>query len=118
MPTFPMNSRRAATSFARLLPALAAPILILGVATTARAGEAFLGEVRLLPHTTAPQGWLECNGQVLPINQNQAVFSLLSTTFGGNGQTTFALPNLHPVKLARGELRYYIAVVGIFPSPN
>ena len=42
----------------------------------------------------APKGWAQCNGQFLPINQNQAMFSLLGTTFGGNGQTTFALPNL------------------------
>src|SRR3712207_3818782 len=42
----------------------------------------------------APKGWAFCNGQFLPINQNQALFALLGTTFGGNGQTTFALPNL------------------------
>ena len=42
----------------------------------------------------APKGWAMCNGQFLPINQNQALFALLGTTFGGNGQTTFALPNL------------------------
>lgn len=42
----------------------------------------------------APRGWAQCNGQLLPINQNQALFSLLGTTYGGNGQTTFALPNL------------------------
>lgn len=54
----------------------------------------FLGEIRLFGFTFAPDGWEQCNGQLLPINQNQALFSLLGTRFGGNGQTNFALPNL------------------------
>jgi microcystin-dependent protein len=56
--------------------------------------EPFLGEVRLASFNFAPKGWALCNGQFLPINQNQALFSLLGTNFGGNGQTTFALPDL------------------------
>jgi microcystin-dependent protein len=56
--------------------------------------EPFLGEVRLMSFNFAPKGWAMCNGQLLPINQNQALFSLLGTMYGGNGQTTFALPNL------------------------
>ena len=56
--------------------------------------EPFLGEIRIMSFGFAPQGWAMCNGQLLPINQNQALFSLLGTTYGGNGQTTFALPNL------------------------
>jgi microcystin-dependent protein len=56
--------------------------------------EPFLGEIRLVPYTFAPKGWALCAGQLLPINQNQALFSLLGTTYGGNGQTTFALPDL------------------------
>ncbi len=54
----------------------------------------YLGEVRLMSFSFPPKGWASCNGQVLPINQNQALFSILGTTYGGNGQTTFALPNL------------------------
>jgi len=54
----------------------------------------FLGELKILSFNFAPQGWAMCNGQLLPINQNQALFSLLGTMYGGNGQTTFALPNL------------------------
>jgi microcystin-dependent protein len=54
----------------------------------------FLGEIRLVPFTFAPRGWALCAGQLLPINQNQALFALLGTTYGGNGQTTFALPDL------------------------
>ena len=55
--------------------------------------EPFLSEVRIFSFVFAPQGWAQCNGQLLPINQNQALFSLLGTTFGGNGQTNFALPD-------------------------
>jgi microcystin-dependent protein len=56
--------------------------------------EPFLSEIRIFSFGCAPKGWALCNGQLLPINQNQALFSLLGTTYGGNGQTTFALPNL------------------------
>lgn len=56
--------------------------------------EPFLGEIRVLSFAFAPRNWALCNGQLLPINQNQALFSLLGTTYGGNGQTTFALPDL------------------------
>ena len=56
--------------------------------------EPFLGEIRMVGFTFAPQGWAECNGQLLPISQNTALFALLGTTYGGNGQTTFALPDL------------------------
>src|SRR6185295_3458871 len=56
--------------------------------------EPFLGEIRIMSFNYAPREWAQCNGQFLPINQNQALFSLLGTTYGGNGQTTFALPDL------------------------
>jgi microcystin-dependent protein len=56
--------------------------------------EPFLSEVRLMSFVFAPKGWALCNGQLLPINQNQALFSLLGTTFGGDGRVNFALPDL------------------------
>ncbi|HEX8527501.1 phage tail protein [Allosphingosinicella sp.] len=56
--------------------------------------EPFLSEIKLVSFNFPPMGWALCNGQLLPINQNQALFSLLGTTYGGNGQTNFALPNL------------------------
>lgn len=56
--------------------------------------EPFLSEIKIVSFNFAPKGWALCNGQLLPINQNQGLFSLLGTTYGGNGQTTFALPNL------------------------
>jgi microcystin-dependent protein len=54
----------------------------------------FVAEIRIFPFNFAPKGWAFCNGQLLPISQNTALFSLLGTTYGGNGQTTFALPDL------------------------
>jgi microcystin-dependent protein len=57
-------------------------------------GQPFLGEIKIMSFGFAPRNWAMCNGQFLPINQNQALFSLLGTMYGGNGQTTFALPDL------------------------
>jgi len=54
----------------------------------------FLGEIRWVPYNFTPRGWATCDGQLLPISQNTALFSLLGTTYGGDGQTTFALPDL------------------------
>ncbi len=56
--------------------------------------EPFLGEIRIFSFGFAPKGWALCNGQLLPINQNQGLFSLLGTTYGGDGRVNFALPNL------------------------
>jgi len=64
-----------------------------------------MSEIRIMGFNFAPQGWAECNGQFLPINQNQALFSLLGTMYGGNGQTTFALPDLRgriPIHMGSG----------------
>ncbi len=56
--------------------------------------EPFLSEIRMMSFPFAPKGWALCNGQLLPINQNQALFSLLGTTYGGDGRTNFGLPDL------------------------
>jgi microcystin-dependent protein len=56
--------------------------------------EPFLAEIRMFSFNFVPRGWAICAGQVMPINQNAALFSLLGTTYGGDGRTTFALPNL------------------------
>jgi microcystin-dependent protein len=64
-----------------------------------------LGEIRTFAFNFTPTGWAPCHGQLLPINQNQALFALLGTTYGGNGQTTFALPNFRgrvPVHVGQG----------------
>jgi microcystin-dependent protein len=65
----------------------------------------FLGEIRMFGFDFPPRGWATCAGQLLAINQNQALFSLLGTTYGGNGQTTFALPDLRgraPIHVGQG----------------
>jgi microcystin-dependent protein len=67
--------------------------------------EPFLGQIMLVPYNFAPRGWAFCSGQILSIAQNTALFSLLGTTYGGNGQTTFALPDLRgrvPVSSGQG----------------
>src|SRR5207248_9470002 len=68
--------------------------------------EPFLSELRIMSFDFAPKGWALCNGQLLPINQNQALFSLLGTTFGGDGRVNFALPDLRsrvPIHVGSGH---------------
>lgn len=77
----------------------------------------FIGEIELFPYSFAPKGWMACEGQILNIVQYQALFALLGATYGGNGTTTFALPNLlgtEPIP----NTKYYIAVTGYFPPRN
>ncbi|EPR11820.1 phage tail protein [Ruminiclostridium papyrosolvens] len=79
--------------------------------------ETMLGEIELFPFTFVPRGWLLCNGQLLNIAQNQALYSLLGISYGGDGKTTFALPNLlgtEPVP----NTKYYIAIEGLYPTRN
>jgi microcystin-dependent protein len=67
--------------------------------------EPFLAEIRLMSFNFAPKGWAQCNGQLLPINQNQPIFSLLGTTYGGDGRVNFALPDLRsrvPIHMGSG----------------
>jgi microcystin-dependent protein len=83
--------------------------------------EPFLSEIRIMSFNFPPKGWALCNGQLLPINQNQALFSLLGTTYGGNGQTNFALPDLrgrlpihegqgHTLGEAAGEVAHTLSI--------
>jgi microcystin-dependent protein len=68
--------------------------------------EPFLSEIRIMSFVFAPKGWALCNGQLLPINQNQGLFSLLGTTFGGDGRVNFALPDLRgrtPIHVGSGH---------------
>jgi microcystin-dependent protein len=69
-------------------------------------GTPFLGEIKLVSFNFAPNGWAECNGQLLPIDQNDDLFQLLGTTYGGDGQNTFALPDLRdrvPIHIGGGH---------------
>src|SRR5689334_12527833 len=64
--------------------------------------EPFLGEIKVVPYNFAPRGWARCDGQLLAISQNTALFSLLGTTYGGNGVSNFGLPDL------RGRRPYHV----------
>lgn len=88
----------------------------------------FLAEIKIISWNYAPRGWAFCNGQFLPINQNQALFSLLGTTYGGNGQTTFALPDFRsriPIHVGDGFLlgqaagkEFHTLATGEMPAHN
>src|SRR3981081_1843666 len=68
--------------------------------------EPFISEIRMMSFNFAPKGWALCNGQLVPINQNQALFSLLGTTYGGDGRVNFALPDLQgrvPIHMDQGH---------------
>jgi microcystin-dependent protein len=75
----------------------------------------YIGTIQLFPYNFVPMYWQLCNGVLLQIMQNQALFSLVGTTFGGDGRTTFALPNLTGTSPVPG-MEYYIALTGIYPS--
>lgn len=77
--------------------------------------ETYLGDMRALSFDFAPKGWAQCRGQLMPVSQNQALFSLLGTTYGGD-PTRFALPNLPPVPAqGGGTLTYCICINGRYP---
>lgn len=85
----------------------------------AQATAPFLGEIQIFAFNFCPAGWVPLNGQLLPINQYQALFTLLGTTYGGDGVTTFALPKWGSMFTANGgALTPCIAMQGVFPSRN
>jgi len=75
---------------------------------------AFMGEILLVAFGYAPKGWYKCEGQYLAINQNQALFTLLGTAYGGDGVSTFRLPTM----TAPTGMNYIICAVGIYPSQD
>lgn len=86
------------------------------------ANDQLWGEICIFPYTFAPKDWAECAGQLIPIQQNTALFSLLGTMYGGDGQTNFALPDLRSADhagyhagLEFTPLRYYISLNGVYP---
>jgi hypothetical protein len=78
--------------------------------------EPFIGQVLLVPYYRLPEGWLPCIGTILPIADYEPLFALLSTRFGGNGQTTFAIPDLQ--NICPTGMMYIIAYTGFFPSAS
>jgi microcystin-dependent protein len=75
----------------------------------------FLGMIKLFPYDFIPMGWAKCNGSTMQILQNQALYALIGIQFGGDGKTTFALPNLTNATTQPSKLTYCIATMGIFP---
>ena len=102
-----------------LLAAFMTTALLLAPMKQALAGgEPFIAEIIIFAGTFAPRGFKFCEGQLLTVGkaENDALFSLIGTTYGGDGATTFALPNLKEAEKALGGARYIIALDGIYPS--
>ena len=81
--------------------------------------ESYLGTIILFAGNFAPRGWRYCDGSLLPINNNQALFAIMGTMYGGDGRTNFALPNIEPIPNSVDSgypLKYIICMDGIFPS--
>ena len=74
--------------------------------------EPLMGVIALMPYSFAPKGWAECAGQIISVGQNEALFALIGTKFGGDGSNTFALPKLS----APPGMKYCIAIEGWFPT--
>jgi microcystin-dependent protein len=98
----------------------AALIAGLGTGTAQAQPTPFLGEVMIFAGNFCPRGWFPMDGQLLPINQYQALFSILGTTYGGNGTQNFALPKAEPFKTYHGAqtLTQCIAYLGVYPTRN
>lgn len=82
-------------------------------------GQPYVGEIRMFGGNFAPVGWMFCDGQLLPISENETLFVLIGTTYGGDGQETFALPNLQsrvPIHQGTGLSTYVLAQTGGFES--
>ena len=77
---------------------------------------AYLGDIMCFAFNFAPQCWMECSGQTLQVAQNQALFSLIGFNYGGNGSTTFCLPNMSGSSRQNGIMKFYIATEGIYPQ--
>jgi microcystin-dependent protein len=107
MPTPAKTSAKPAAA-AKLAPKVGAP---------APTGNFYLGQIEAFAFNFAPAGWLPCDGRTLPINQNQALFSLLATTYGGDGIRTFGLPKLAPIGPS-GPQFFIAASQTIFPFPS
>ena len=79
--------------------------------------EPFIGQIELFPYKRLPENWVTCEGQTIPITSNNALYSLIGTTFGGDAQTSFKLPDLKGKEPAPG-MQYCIALQGIYPHSS
>lgn len=77
----------------------------------------YIGQIQLFPYNFEPRGWVLCDGRTMQIMQNQALYSLIGVTFGGNGATEFKLPDLRNANplATTNQMKYYIAVEGLYP---
>lgn len=75
----------------------------------------FLGQISLFPYNFVPSGWMACQGQILNVAQYSALFSLLGAQFGGNGSTTFGIPDLRNASPQTG-MQFCICITGIYPT--
>lgn len=77
----------------------------------------YIGQIQLFPYYFEPRGWVLCDGRTMQIMQNQALYSLLGITFGGNGTTEFKIPDLRNANplATTNQMKYYIAVEGLYP---
>jgi microcystin-dependent protein len=107
-----------------LMTLLVAIGLAMGASLSTRpavAQEVLLGQIIMVATNYCPSGMVEADGRILPIASNMALFSLLGTTYGGNGTTTFAVPDLRGVITSAGSgasIRFCIATVGVYPERN
>lgn len=90
-------------------------VCLLFAAVPAEVSAVEVGQIILVPFNFAPQGWLYCEGQLLPIQSFPYLFTLIGTRYGGDGATTFALPDLRGAEPKPG-VRYIIALFGVFPN--
>lgn len=78
--------------------------------------EPYYGQIKLFPYDFEPEGWALCNGQLLQIEYNTALFVMIGTKFGGDGTKNFALPDLRQAEPKCGQCHYYIALAGQWPT--
>lgn len=79
--------------------------------------DVLVGSIQLFPYSFAPRGWMSCEGQILSIMDYQMLYSLIGATYGGDGRSTFGIPNLKGAE-PLSTMKYYIALNGIYPSRN
>ncbi|MGC6173822.1 phage tail protein [Lacrimispora sp. 38-1] len=77
----------------------------------------YIGQIQLFPYNFEPRGWVLCDGRTMQIMQNQALYSLIGVTFGGNGTTEFKIPDLRDANplAVTNQMKYYIAIEGLYP---